>query len=59
MSQVLGRGASSVPRKCIGYQFFDLVGRHCCAPRHQRVLIGVKSSEERGLMLYCTVLEFC
>ncbi|GFH27119.1 uncharacterized protein HaLaN_25386 [Haematococcus lacustris] len=23
--QVLGRGANSVPRKCVGYQFFDLV----------------------------------
>ncbi|KAJ9527385.1 hypothetical protein QJQ45_025658 [Haematococcus lacustris] len=26
--QVLGRGANSVPRKCVGYQFFDLATNH-------------------------------
>lgn len=26
--QVLGRGAGSVPRKCVGYQFFDLATNH-------------------------------
>jgi hypothetical protein len=26
--QVLGRGEGSVPRKCVGYQFFDLATNH-------------------------------
>jgi hypothetical protein len=28
--QVLGRGEGAVPRKCVGYQFFDLVGGGGC-----------------------------
>lgn len=28
VSQILGRGQGSLPRKCIGYQFFDLATNH-------------------------------